>query len=72
MNRDQTLSEDLTSETFYQVLLYLPCFKYNSFVKTWIFVITRNTTYKGLRKRKIEILLEELPIILKMVIIVYI
>lgn len=58
---DQTLSEDLTSETFYQVMLSLPSFKYNSSIKTWIFAIARNTTYKELRKRKIEISLEELP-----------
>ena len=30
---DQTLSEDLTSETFYQVMLSLPSFKYNSSIK---------------------------------------
>lgn len=58
---DQTLSEDLTSETFYQVMLSLPSFKYNSSIKTWIFAIARNTAYKELRKRKVEISLEELP-----------
>lgn len=58
---DQTLSEDLTSETFYQIMLSLPSFRHQSSIKTWIFAIARNTTYKELRKRKKEISLEELP-----------
>lgn len=53
--RNQTLSEDLTSETFYQVMLSLPSFQGNSNIRTWIFSIARNITYKELRKRKIEI-----------------
>lgn len=53
--RNQTLSEDLTSETFYQVMLSLPTFKEKSNIKTWIFSIARNVTYKELRKRKIEV-----------------
>lgn len=42
-------------------MLSLPSFKYNSSIKTWIFAIARNNAYKELRKRKVEISLEELP-----------
>lgn len=59
--RNQTLSEDLTSETFYQVMLSLTSFQGKSSIITWIFSIARHTTYKELRKRKIEISIDELP-----------
>lgn len=58
---NQTLSEDLTSETFYQVMLSLASFKGKSNIKTWIFSIARNTTFKELRKRKVEISTDILP-----------
>ena len=58
---NQTLSEDLTSETFYQVMLSLPSFKGKSHIKTWIFSIARHTTYKELKKRKIEVSTDILP-----------
>lgn len=58
---DQTLSEDLTSETFYQVMLSLPSFKEKSDIKTWIFSIARNVSYKEFRKRKVEVSLDDIP-----------
>lgn len=59
--KNQTLSEDLTSETFYQVMLSLPSFKGNSSIKTWIFAIARHVTYKELQTRKIEISTDMIP-----------
>lgn len=59
--KNQSLSEDLTSETFYQVMLSLPSYQGKSSIKSWIFSIARHTTYKELRKRKIEISIDELP-----------
>lgn len=53
--KNQTLSEDLTSETFYQVMLSLSSFSGKSSMKTWIFGIARNVIYKELRKRKVEV-----------------
>lgn len=55
------LSEDLTSETFYQVMLSLPSFQGKSQMKTWIFSIARHVTFQELKKRKIEISLDVIP-----------
>ena len=51
---DASLSEDLTSETFYQMILSLPTFKGKASLKTWLFSIARHVTFKELRKRKKE------------------
>lgn len=59
--KNQTLSEDLTSETFYQVMLSLPSFKGKSDIKTWIFSIARNVSYKEFRKQRVEVSLDVLP-----------
>lgn len=59
--KNQTLSEDLTSETFYQVMLSLTKFEGRSDIKTWIFSIARHVTYKEFKKRKIEISTNVLP-----------
>lgn len=53
--KNDSLSEDLTSETFIQVILSLPSFKEKSDIKTWIFAIARHVTYKELKKRKKEV-----------------
>ena len=52
---DASLSEDLTSETFYQMILSLPTFKGKASLKTWLFSIARHVTFKELRKRKKEV-----------------
>lgn len=59
--KNPSLSEDLTSETFYQIMLSLSSFKKESDIKTWIFSIARNVTYKELRKRRKEINTEQIP-----------
>lgn len=59
--KNPSLSEDLTSETFYQIMLSLSSFKKDSDIKTWIFSIARNVTYKELRKRKKEITIKKIP-----------
>lgn len=56
--KNLTLCEDMVSETFYQLMLSLPSFKGHSDIKTFIFGIARNVTYKELRKRKEEIPLD--------------
>lgn len=58
---EKELSEDLTSETFYQVMLSLSSFQGKSQIKTWIFSIARHITFQEVKKRKIEISLDVLP-----------
>ena len=43
-------SNDLTQETFYQVILSIVRFRGDSKISTWIFSIARNTYLKSLRK----------------------
>lgn len=52
---NESLSEDLTSETFYQVICSLPSFRKDANIKTWIFSIARNVTFKTMKKRKKEV-----------------
>ena len=52
---NESLTQDLVSETFYQVMISLTNFKYKSSMKTWIFSIARNVTYKYLKQKKVEI-----------------
>lgn len=52
---DASLSEDLTSETFYQMIISLPSYKKEASFKTWLFSIARHVTFKELRKRKREV-----------------
>lgn len=59
--KNQSLSEDLTSETFYQVMISLPSFQGKSDIKTWIFSIARHTAYKEFKKRKREVILDVFP-----------
>lgn len=49
---DEHKSNDLTQETFYQVILSIVKFKGNSKVSTWIYSIARNTYLKDLRKNR--------------------
>lgn len=49
---DQNLSEDLTSDTFYQLMLSQSTFRQQSQIKTWIFSIARHVVYKEFRKMK--------------------
>ena len=66
--RDVSLSEDLTSEVFLEVVKSLAWFRGESDVKTWLFSIARHRWYNYLRKKKrtiaaeaLENLIEEKP-----------
>lgn len=50
--RDATLSEDLTSEVFLEVVKSIGSFRAESDVKTWLFSIARHRWFKYLRKKK--------------------
>lgn len=52
-------ANDLTQETFYQVIISIPRFKGKSKVSTWIYGIARNTYLKHLQKEKKYIPTEE-------------
>ena len=52
LTKDQTLAEDLLSETFVKAILHIATFKGKSSVKTWLFAIARNNWLQMLRKEK--------------------
>ena len=52
---NESLAQDLASETFYQVICSLPSFRNDANIKTWIFSIARNVTFKTMKKRKQEV-----------------
>ncbi|MDE6726737.1 MAG: RNA polymerase sigma factor [Oscillospiraceae bacterium] len=58
--RDASLSEDLTSEVFLEVVKSIAGFRAESDVKTWLFSIARHRWYKYLQKKKRTIETEEL------------
>lgn len=58
--RDASLSEDLTSEVFLEVVKSIAGFRAESDVKTWLFSIARHRWYKYLQKKKRTIKTEEL------------
>lgn len=66
--RDASLSEDLTSEVFLEVVKSLAGFRGDSDVKTWLFSIARHRWFRYLKKKKrtieaeaLENLIEEKP-----------
>lgn len=50
--RDASLSEDLTSEVFLEVVKSIGGFRADSDVKTWLFSIARHRWFSYLRKKK--------------------
>lgn len=58
--RNVSLSEDLTSEVFLEVVKSIAGFRAESDVKTWLFSIARHRWYKYLQKKKRTIETEEL------------
>lgn len=50
--RDVSLSEDLTSEVFLEVVKSVAAFRAESDVKTWLFSIARHRWFKYLQKKK--------------------
>lgn len=60
LTHDDSLSEDLVSETFLGAIKSLHRFRGESSIKTWLFSIARNKWYEYLRKEKINVSLDEL------------
>ena len=62
---DASLSEDLTSDVFVEVIKSIGSFKGNSDIKTWIFSIARHKWFHYLRKKQrsveTELITEFLP-----------
>ena len=52
--RDASLSEDLASETFLEVVRSIGSFRGASDIKTWLFSIARHRWFRYLRKQKRE------------------
>ncbi len=52
LTHNQTLSEDLLSETFVNAIRSIESFKGQSSVKTWLFSIARNLWLQKIRKEK--------------------
>ena len=52
LTHNQTLSEDLTSETFLAAIKSIHSFKGESTIKTWLFSIARYKWYESIRKQK--------------------
>ncbi len=50
--RDASLSEDLTSEVFLEVVKSIASFRADSDVKTWLFSIARHRWFRYLNKKK--------------------
>ncbi len=60
LSHDTTLSEDLTSEVFLEVVKSVSGFRGESDIKTWLFAIARHKWYAYLRKKHRQIQTEEL------------
>lgn len=60
LSHDATLSEDLTSEVFLQVVKSIGGFRGESDIKTWLFSIARHQWYNYLRKKKRQVRTESL------------
>lgn len=52
LTEDETLAEELTSETFYQAFLHIAHFRGECSIDTWLCQIAKNAYYKELRRRK--------------------
>ena len=54
VNFDEDMAEELTQETFYQVMISFHKFRGECKVETWICQIAKNITYKQFRKNPIK------------------
>lgn len=59
LSHDATLSEDLTSEVFLQVVKSIGGFRGEADIKTWLFSIARHQWYHYLRKKKRQVPTEQ-------------
>ncbi len=58
--RDTSVSEEITSEVFVEVVKSIATFRGESDIKTWLFSIARNKWYTYLRKKSNQIKIESL------------
>lgn len=59
LSKDASLSEDLASEVFLEVVKSIAAFRGEADIKTWIFSIARYKWYAHLRKEKKRVPMEE-------------
>ena len=60
LSHDASLSEDLTSEVFLEVVKSIATFRGESNIKTWLFSIARHKWYAYLRKKNTQIQTESI------------
>lgn len=60
LSHDASLSEDLTSEVFLEVVKSIATFRGESDIKTWLFSIARHKWYSYLRKKNTQIQTESI------------
>lgn len=60
LSRDASLSEDLASEVFLEIVKSMATFRGESDIKTWIFSIARHRWYAHLRRKNKAVPTEEL------------
>ena len=60
LSHDTSLSEDLASEVFLEVVKSIAGFRGESEVKTWLFAIARNKWFSHLRKKNRQVTTESL------------
>ena len=60
LSHDTSLSEDLTSEVFLEVVKSIATFRGESDIKTWLFSIARHKWYAYLRKKNTQIQTESI------------
>ena len=60
LSHDASLSEDLTSEVFLEVVKSIATFRGESDIKTWLFSIARHKWYAYLRKKNTQIQAESI------------
>ena len=56
--RNETIAEDVTSETFLKAIAAIGKFKGDCCIKVWLCQIAKNTYYSLLKKTKVEALLD--------------
>lgn len=61
LSHDVSLSEDLASEVFLEVVKSIATFRGEADIKTWMFSISRHKWFAYLRRKNREIPTEELP-----------
>jgi RNA polymerase sigma-70 factor (ECF subfamily) len=56
---DRTLSEDLVQDVFYRILKYRQTYRPGTSFRSWMYQIARNARLDNLRKRQVQVPIEE-------------